>query len=428
MHQAFYLFLLTLIFPIQLSAQSVLRGQVLDQESGQPLAFAQLRLVQEGGGIITNEEGRFALKLPTGAESDTMLISYVGYQTAALPLETLEDDDEIRIPLFSAGVTLDSVLIRPVGAEELLRQALAAVDDNYRFEPLNGEAFFRELIRENGKYVEISEAVLSVYKTPSGLEPSPGSQAELIKGRHRTTPQKLQNLTVSSGAGHPQSLMAMQVNSRPKSYHFLEEKNFRLYDYEIEGTTLYQDREVWVIGFDQAKKLRKKLYQGKIYLDVRTMAFALIEYDISERGKKYRMSQVMSVFERGQLAFAAALGYKFRLTGDQGRMAFLYEQGYWYPSHVSQRGQAYTTAPERETADEIYFDWAVQLIYTDWDFGRRARPIAPSKRMSPTQHMKDQVGEYDASFWDSYQHLELSRELQEVFNQPQPEEPTEMED
>ncbi|MEM9983537.1 MAG: carboxypeptidase-like regulatory domain-containing protein [Bacteroidota bacterium] len=428
MRHVSYLFLLSLLLPGQLFAQSILRGQVVDQASGQFLAFAQLRLLQKGEGIITNEEGRFALKLPLGTETDTLLISYVGYQTASLPLSSLDDDRELRIPLFSAGVTLDSVWIRPVTAEELLRQALAAVEDNYRFEPLNGEAFYRELIRENGKYVEISEAVLSVYKTPSGLEPGPGSQVSLVKGRHRTTPQKLQNLIVSSGAGHPQNLMAMQVNCRPKSYHFLETKNFKLYEYQIEGTTLYQDREVWIIGFDQAKKLRKKLYQGKIYLDVGTMAFALIEYDISERGKKYRMSQVMSVFERGKLALAAALGYKFRLTGDQGRMAFLYEQGHWYPSHVSQRGQAYTTAPERETAAEVYFDWAAQLIYTDWAFGRQARAIAPTERMHADQHMKDLVGEYDASFWESYQHLELSSELQEVFNQPLPQESTQIED
>ncbi len=398
-------------------AQSILRGMVEDKADASPLAYAQLRLLQAGEGIITNEEGRFSLSLDAATTRDTLVISYIGYQSVAMPLETINMESEVVIQMESAGVTLDSVLIIPVTAEELLRQALAAVPDNYHSDPVMADAFYRELIQQNGDYVEISEAVLEVYKTAPGLEPNRNGQIRMVKGRSHSTPQKLERMSFSVGAGHPEQIVGLPVVGHTVTYSFLDEDNFRLYEYEIIGTTTYENRDVWIIEFDQGRKLRKRLYKGRIYIDVKTMGLALVEYEISPRGKKFRMSQGFTVGERAQLAMAAAFGYKFRITDDRGRIAFTWHNGSWYMSHIWEEIDAYAEAPSIEEVREVYMGMRREIVYSEIHFGEAARPIPAEQRLEEGMTLPDQVGDYDANFWENYQHLELSRELQAIFSQ-----------
>lgn len=411
-----YIALLSLLLASLLTpAQTVLRGRVVDAENQNPLAYAQVRLLQAGGGIISNEEGRFVLKLPADAQRDTLMVSYVGYRRVMLPLAGQATDREWQIGLEAAGVTLDSVQINPVAAAELLRRALAAVPANYHSQPIMAEAFYRELIQQGGEYTEISEAVLELYQQSPGTAPREDVQVRLIKGRHRNAPQPFERINIGMGGGHAQRLAGAAVTGQPTSYHFLQEKYFRLYDYNIVGTTRYEGRDVWVIEFDQAKKLRKRLYQGTIYLDLRSLAFALIEYRPSDQGKKYRMSQVVSLGQRAQLAMAAALGYKFRFTGDRGRVAATRQQGAWYLNHVSYEMAAEVETPQLEGDTPVPVRAAWEMVFTDLQHDRPAAPIEAQHRLSTALTLEEQVGTYDAHFWESYQHLELSQELQAVF-------------
>ena len=75
-------------FAINLNAQitQILRGTILDKQSESPLvgAAVQIKEIVPMLGAVTDENGNFALKnVPTGRY--TLLISFIGYNTATLP-------------------------------------------------------------------------------------------------------------------------------------------------------------------------------------------------------------------------------------------------------------------------------------------------------------------------------------------------------
>jgi len=93
---SFCLFSLTTVF-----AQKTITGTVSDDFS--PLAYATVGIKGTVNGVVTDEQGRFTIQ---ANKNDTLVISYVGYQTAYLKIKrkrnldiTLQNDilDEVVI-------------------------------------------------------------------------------------------------------------------------------------------------------------------------------------------------------------------------------------------------------------------------------------------------------------------------------------------
>src|SRR5688572_19751666 len=80
-------FILSLFFyfsAVQLSAQGVVKGKVLDSLSSDPLSFASVRIFQSNdkkliGGNITTEAGDFSIALSSGSYYGE--IEFMGYKT-----------------------------------------------------------------------------------------------------------------------------------------------------------------------------------------------------------------------------------------------------------------------------------------------------------------------------------------------------------
>ena len=72
-----------LLFSIALFSQTKISGEVID-EFGEPVAFANVIFKDSNEGTITNEDGRFYLE--TDQNYDTVVFSFVGYETVELPL------------------------------------------------------------------------------------------------------------------------------------------------------------------------------------------------------------------------------------------------------------------------------------------------------------------------------------------------------
>jgi hypothetical protein len=87
--------LVFLLFAIGLNGQSI-KGLVLDQD-GNPLSFATIYVKETGSGSISNEQGKYELKLPPGEYNLTF--QFLGYAT-----------QQIRVALADETITRDIVL------------------------------------------------------------------------------------------------------------------------------------------------------------------------------------------------------------------------------------------------------------------------------------------------------------------------------
>lgn len=101
------------LLSLDINAQTI-HGKVLDNETGHPLAGAEIRLQNTRKGTLTNALGMFSLT--TGQHGGTLIVSHVGYS----PQEIMIDDSvfEVTIRLERSITQLDEIQVMAQTARE----------------------------------------------------------------------------------------------------------------------------------------------------------------------------------------------------------------------------------------------------------------------------------------------------------------------
>ena len=139
--------------------------------------------------------------------------------------------------------------------------------------------FFRETSKQNDKHISLSEAVIDVYKTSYLNE-----QADLImlkKGRRGSNVESsdLVNLIVEGGLYNSLRLDIMKY-----SISFLDPEFFKYYVYDLIKQISFNGRQTYIIGFKFKENISYPGFDGKIYLDVETLALVRSEFRYSQEG------------------------------------------------------------------------------------------------------------------------------------------------
>ena len=106
-------------------AEVELAVEVVDEETGEPLAGANVMVTAMGKGAVTDQQGKATLRLPAG-DSCTLELGYVGYQPQEQRV-LLDRDQSLRLSLHS-GVALDEVLVLGRSDPWALRQPEMSVE------------------------------------------------------------------------------------------------------------------------------------------------------------------------------------------------------------------------------------------------------------------------------------------------------------
>ncbi len=93
-------------------AQTVYKvtGLVTDANTGEPIAFASVALVGRRVGVVTDEQGRYALTAKT--LTDSMSVSSLGYKTLRRAIDPERATQAIDFKLTSAGNALQEITVR----------------------------------------------------------------------------------------------------------------------------------------------------------------------------------------------------------------------------------------------------------------------------------------------------------------------------
>lgn len=90
-----------------LSAQNLLKGSITDSESNDPLIGCTILLKGTATGAITDWEGNFSIDIPS--LPDTIVVSYVGYMTQEIVVESVAEPLEIQMEFSS--ITIDEEIV-----------------------------------------------------------------------------------------------------------------------------------------------------------------------------------------------------------------------------------------------------------------------------------------------------------------------------
>ena len=82
--KTYKLLVFLLCFSLQLFAQdntnSLLKGMIYDSNSQQPLMYATVFVLNSNTGVISNEQGQYAIDISSFEPQDSIRFQYMGYQ------------------------------------------------------------------------------------------------------------------------------------------------------------------------------------------------------------------------------------------------------------------------------------------------------------------------------------------------------------
>ncbi|MCI1188210.1 carboxypeptidase-like regulatory domain-containing protein [Hymenobacter sp. DH14] len=266
-------------------APAVLRGRVLDAETHQPIPNAQVGVANNRIGTSTNDDGRFVLNIPPAYARERLTVALLGYRNYSQPLPELPGP-ELLIALKIAPAALGEV--RVAGSVlSIVREAVARIPANYPGRPTRLEGFFRESDEEldRHQYRYLGEAVLKVLKAPYT---QPKNDGEIVIKQSRKVDLRLQHKTGLLQEGwYAGPFIPHRFDFVHNRLDFINEADFKNYDYKLADITTYNDRPVYVITFGPKPKNNHADFEGRLYIDQQSYAFLAAEWHRTPTGIRH---------------------------------------------------------------------------------------------------------------------------------------------
>ena len=155
------------------SAQLLISGKVIDKATDEPIQFAGVSVKGTSVGVVTNELGEFDLTIEETMRGDSLMVTILGYETYTRLISSINTSKKMLIKMTEATILLDEVTVesRDLTPKEIVQRAIKRIEDNYPTQKYALDGFYRDYKKEDGKYVALLEAAVSVYdkgySTPS---------------------------------------------------------------------------------------------------------------------------------------------------------------------------------------------------------------------------------------------------------------------
>ena len=284
MNYIFKIVFLFLICSTNLLAQQYIsiKGKVIDKKSKEPLAFAHITFANNQYGSATNGNGFFTINISPKNFQDTLLFSYMGYESFKLDLNQFKAGQyQRKIELTPASFKLNEIVVKPVDVRYILEKAIRRIPKNYSKSPKILRGFYRESIRDSlsKRYLLFAEGVIDTYKSGVRKTALP-DQVKVVKSLQRELDEfyihndkkiYLPEITQGSYLG-----VFLDVVKYNRNLFFLNEKIFNNYWIEYDHYSSINGKKVLVLSFRPKKG--SIFYVGKIYLEEESFAIIKVNY------------------------------------------------------------------------------------------------------------------------------------------------------
>jgi len=257
-----------------------IKGKVLDKKTKQAIVFVTVTAEGTNIGTVTNTDGEFIINIEKGISSKELSFKYIGYKNKYINLSDLNNDENI-IYLNPTSVSIKEVVVRPENPRELIERVIEKIPDNYSNSSNKMMAFYRETIKKRRRYVSILEAVVEVYKAKYD-DAKDKDLVKLYKGR-KSSNVKSQDTLIMKLRGGPKTALLLDVAKNPDMIFYKESMDD--YKFEIDEIITINDKQNYVLKFTQIKNFNYPLFNGKLYIDIESLAISAAEYNLNLEDK-----------------------------------------------------------------------------------------------------------------------------------------------
>lgn len=375
---------------------SVITGRIFDMYSKELIPSATITINNTNIGTVSNKDGAFRLAIPDSLVQNAISISHVGYENKVFHASDAKRN-HIELPLEPKVISLQEVVIRVVDPVHVLEQMIRNRDDNYAQTPSWLTAFYRENIEHKKKNLDLTEAVLGIYKTGYQRE-NIRDQVKLIKMRRTVDRQERDTLLTKVRSGINSMLMLDVVKYLPEFLLF--NNTHKLFDYTYTDMSVVDNRLVYVISFEQKKGITDPLFKGRLYVDTENYALLEVHFEINPE-----------YVEKATNMFVEKHSKRLRLTLRRAAYSVSYRpstDGKYYINHV--RGDIdFRVRRRRQLFSSTLKVW-FEMVNCKVDTVD-IQPIPKTERLSPRTVFSETPHAYDPDFWGSFNVIVPEEEL-----------------
>lgn len=378
-------------------ATIAIRGRVIADDTGSPLEYASITINQTNISTVTNQEGYFSLRIPTSARNYQLKVQHLGYININIPVITLLGKEDNVLRMNTGSIRLDEVEILSGDGTQLVKDALRAVTSNYDNDPNMMVAFYREGIKKGSNYLSLVEAVLDVYK--ASYNSYNNDQARIYIGRKATDISARDTVFLKFQGGISDALF-LDIAKHPE---VVFGENAEGYTFNIESVITMDDRPHYIIDFFPYSGTDDILFRGKIYLDVASLAFKRMEFNMNVEGRK----DAASIFIKRKPSSMRATAESATYVVD-----YVERNGKWYFNYSSTEVQFKVRWKRRffglfSSTYTILSEIAITDRYED-----DVQKFSRKERIRSTDVIAEKVEHFqDSEFWGDYTVIEPDKEI-----------------
>lgn len=414
---------------ITLSAQSYfIGGRIISKESGNPLSFANVRVVNSNVGVAANKEGEYEIKLSGGNYS--LIFSFIGFKSDTVDVQ-LETNIEMNIELQPTSVELDEVTVMP-GINPALGIIARAVEAkqirtskiiDYKF-----NAYTKGLIKttkdisasDGGVGVNIGEADTAQLKITGILEneskgyfKKPDNYKEEIIARKQSAnfPSSINTLT---GGRIIQDFYRDDIEfSGREMTNPVSEDGLDFYFYYLEDSLAYEEGKVYQIYFEPDDRSDPGFY-GRVYITGDSYDIAKIDLNLNDAANPGGIFTRVNVFQQFipfENDIYMPIDYRLFIEGNfLGLVKFGFEiNSIMYDYEIN-----------TEIEDD-FFDMALLTVLPEADkkdstYWTQIQSIPNTVEETEAYHRIDSLASVPVTFWDKFSPLNTRQNITDNFS------------
>jgi hypothetical protein len=283
----------------------------------------------------------------------------------------------------------------------IVTQMVEQISKNYPVDPFLLTAFFRETIRQDGRFVDVSEAVVEI------LKPSYNTEFELervrfVKGRKgkEVAEMDLVNFKLEGGPFHFSRLdLVLHRDFTPNA----EGKSD--YVYSLEGLNIEHDRLVYRVKFKPQNDTGELFYQGELRIDSESYALVSAVFELTpssiRRSRNYLIKRDARRFKT--TPYFARYQVDYRPWGNL-----------WVLNRV--RGEVSLQIIDKSRRKRSDFQTVSEMVVSDF-IPCESRPrLRWEETFKADYVLSDRIGSFDPDFWQNYNTIRPDEALEKVFS------------
>ena len=375
-------------------------GQVVDSKTGNSLVFASLSVIGTNISTITNNDGKFLLKIPKSLDEGRIAVSFLGYKKQIFSVSDLKKSKN-SIKLEPSITKLSEINVTfPKSAKDLVLKTLKKKGDNNLNQQALMTGFYRETIKKRKRNVSLAEAIVNVYKQPyNSLKKD---NIELYKARKSTDYSRLDTVALKLQGG-PFNALYVDLMKYPE-YIFTSEM-ITYYTFSFAPSTTINDKQVFVVKFAQRSDVVEPLYYGKLFIDAQTYALTSAVYNLNVENKEL----AGSIFVRRK-----PKDVKVYPTNAAYRVDYREKNGRWYYSYSNV--QLTFKVNRKRKLFNSYYSLSSEMAITDWEINPDKNLKAKDK-IRPSIIIADEASGFsDPEFWGAYNVIEPEKSIESAIN------------